>query len=113
MTRTSHAGAATAAAPRQAGRSALRGVRRAALALALPAFLALAAATQAHAETLVSNLGQADGVGTAFSQFDLAQEFTTGSSAGGYRLDSVTWRFTAAGSGVTVKVGTGTAQSIA
>ncbi len=65
-------------------------------------------------ETLVSNLGQStDGLGTPLSTHDVAQRFTAGSHTTGYRLSSVTLAFDPAPSNLTVKVGTGTAQSIA
>ena len=54
--------------------------------------LAFAAPNEAYAQTLVGNLDQSDD-GTATFQRDHAQQFTTGSNAGGYRLTSVDVEF--------------------
>ena len=83
-----------------------------ALALLAALVFLLPAAETARAETFVSNLGQSKG-GLDVGSFDIAQEFTTGSNTGGYFLYSVTIPFIKTPSGLTVKVGTGTAQSIA
>ncbi|MDE0475774.1 MAG: fibronectin type III domain-containing protein [Gammaproteobacteria bacterium] len=83
------------------------------LTLAVLAALALAAPAAAQAETLVSNLGQTN-TGGNFVDNNFAQQFTTGGHVGGYFLSAIVVPFAnSAPSGLTVKVGTGTAQSIA
>ena len=63
---------------------------------------------------LVSNLGRTSLPSAGpLDALDLAQQFTTGAHVEGYLLSSITVTFGLAGSAVTVKVGTGTAQSIA
>ena len=98
---------------RQGGGGAMERVAGRVCALAFAAllflFLALAAATQSHAETLVSNLGQADGSANQLTSFDVAHPFTAG---GAFVLESVTVRFTAAPSGLTLQVGSGQPHSL-
>ena len=48
----------------------------------------------------VSNLGQSRDGSDLFDRYDVAQEFTTGTNAGGYILSSVTLRLTAAINGL-------------
>ena len=80
--------------------------------LAALAVLAVAAPSAAQATTLVSNAGTT-GTGTgSLADFDLSQQFTTGSNPEGYTLESVVLDFAGAPSGVTVKVGTGSAHNL-
>jgi len=80
--------------------------------LAVLAALAVAAPSAAQAATLVSNAGTTGTGSGSLAGFDLSQEFTTGSNPEGYTLESVVFDFAAAPSGVTVKVGTGSAHNL-
>ena len=66
---------------------AARAARRVLLALAVLCFTGVGGL--AHADVLVSNLGQADGSEGGLHLFDQAQAFTTGSHSLGYTLTSV------------------------
>ena len=66
---------------------AARAARRVFLALAVLCFTG--AGGLAHADVLVSNLGQIDGSEGSLGLFDQAQAFTTGSHSAGYTLTSV------------------------
>ena len=71
--------------------------RLAALLLVLAASLAVplsGAGGAAHADVLVSNVGQMELDGHLFSGNDLAQSFTTGTNATGYTLTSIELRLT-------------------
>ena len=74
------------------------------LAFAGPALLA----APASAAVLVSNVGQTSAAGLDLANWDVAQGFTTGSHAAGYRLTSVEVSLAGTPSGVSVKLATTT-----
>ncbi|MDE0496527.1 MAG: hypothetical protein OXH86_04160, partial [Acidimicrobiaceae bacterium] len=76
---------------RRCGATLLAVVAVASALVALPAERASAQ----QAETLVSNLGQANGGGGSLRDFDHAQAFTTGSNPDGYTLTAVDFQFAA------------------
>ena len=86
--------------------------RRWAACVLVAAFVLMLGAGTASAAALVSNIGQtATTSASGLQHFDQAQGFTTGSNTAGYTLESIEVKFSAAPSGVSVKLMTGVSTS--